>query len=172
MIYYRGSSELSWKMTTGISRESFVRNKTKQKNQFFENRGWFSKQTLSSLISLSQDLPLLLLLLLLSCFSCVRLCVTPQTAAHQALPSLGFSRQEHWSGLPFPSPMHESETEVLSRVQLFATPWPAAFQAPPFMGFSRQECWSGVPLPSPYLLSILQQIHLITGFSSLLLLVT
>ena len=30
-------------------------------------------------------------------------------AAHQAPPSLGFSRQEHWSGLPFPSPMHESE---------------------------------------------------------------
>ena len=27
-------------------------------------------------------------------------------------PSLGFSRQEHWSGLPFPSPMHESESEV------------------------------------------------------------
>ena len=33
-------------------------------------------------------------------------------AAHQALPPLGFSRQEHWSGLPFPSPMHESESEV------------------------------------------------------------
>ena len=30
-------------------------------------------------------------------------------AAHQAPPSLGFSRQEQWSGLPFPSPMHESE---------------------------------------------------------------
>ena len=30
-------------------------------------------------------------------------------AAHQTPPSLGFSRQEHWSGLPFPSPMHESE---------------------------------------------------------------
>ena len=30
-------------------------------------------------------------------------------AVHQAPPSLGFSRQEHWSGLPFPSPMHESE---------------------------------------------------------------
>ena len=30
-------------------------------------------------------------------------------AAHQAPPSLGFSRQEHWSGLPLPSPMHESE---------------------------------------------------------------
>ena len=42
------------------------------------------------------------LLLLLSHFSCVRLCVTP---------SLGFSRQEHWSGLPFPPPMHKSKSE-------------------------------------------------------------
>ena len=48
-------------------------------------------------------------MLLLSRFSRVRLCVTPWMAAHQAPPSLGFSRQEHWSGLPFPSPMHESE---------------------------------------------------------------
>ena len=45
-----------------------------------------------------------LLLLPLSRFSRVRLCATPQMAAHQAAPSLGFSRQEHWSGLPFPSP--------------------------------------------------------------------
>ena len=52
---------------------------------------------------------LICMLLLLSRFSRVRLCVTPQTAAHQAPPSLGFSRQEHWSGLPFPSPMQESE---------------------------------------------------------------
>ena len=52
---------------------------------------------------------LLLLLLLLSRFSRVRICATPQTAAHQAPLSLGFSRQEHWSGLPFPSPVHESE---------------------------------------------------------------
>ena len=49
------------------------------------------------------------LLMLLSHFSRVRLCATPETAAHQAPPSLGFSRQEYWSGLPFPSPMHESE---------------------------------------------------------------
>ena len=53
-----------------------------------------------------------LLLLLLSRFSRVQLRATPQTAAHQAPPSLGFSRQEHWSGLPFPSPMHESESEA------------------------------------------------------------
>ena len=45
----------------------------------------------------------------LSYFSRVQLCATPQTAAHQAPPSLGFSRQEHWNGLPFPFPMHESE---------------------------------------------------------------
>ena len=50
-----------------------------------------------------------LLLLLLSHFSRVRFCAAPETAAHQASPSLGFSRQEHWSGLPFPSPVHESE---------------------------------------------------------------
>ena len=54
----------------------------------------------------------MLLLLLLSRFSRVRLCATPETAAHQAPPSLGFSRQEHWSGVPFPSPMRESESEV------------------------------------------------------------
>ena len=47
-----------------------------------------------------------MLLLLPSCFSRVRLCATPQTAAHQAPPSLGFSRQEYWSGLPLPSPIH------------------------------------------------------------------
>ena len=52
---------------------------------------------------------LLLLLLLLSRFSRVRLCTTPEMAAHQAPPSLGFSRQEHWSGLPFPVPMQQSE---------------------------------------------------------------
>ena len=34
----------------------------------------------------------------------VRLFVTPWTVAYQAPPSMGFSRQEYWSGLPFPSP--------------------------------------------------------------------
>ena len=67
-----------------------------------------------------------LLLLLLSHFSHVRLCATPQTAAHQASPSLGFSRQEHWSGLPFPSPMHEREKwkwnrSVVSKVYLYVS---------------------------------------------------
>ena len=45
-------------------------------------------------------------LLLLSHFSLVRLCAIPQMAAHKAPPSLGLSRQERWSGLPFPSPLY------------------------------------------------------------------
>ena len=36
--------------------------------------------------------------------SCVWLFATPWTVAYQAFPSMGFSRQEYWSGLPFPSP--------------------------------------------------------------------
>ena len=58
----------------------------------------------------------LLLLLLLSRFSRVQLCETPWTAAHQASPSLGFSRQEYWSGLPFSSPgdLHDPEIELTS----------------------------------------------------------
>ena len=90
-------------------------------------------------------------MLLLSHFSRVRLCVTPSTAVHQIPPSLGFYRQEHWSGLPFPSPIHEKwkvKVKSLSRAWLLATPWTAAYQAPPSMGFSRQEYWNGVPLPS------------------------
>ena len=54
-------------------------------------------------------------MLLLSHVSHVWLHATPQTAAHQAPPCPGFSRQEHWSGLPFPSPMHESEKWKWSR---------------------------------------------------------
>ena len=55
------------------------------------------------------------MLLLLSHFSRVRLCATPETAAYQAPRSLGFSSQEHGRGLPFPSPMHESEKWKWSR---------------------------------------------------------
>ena len=54
-------------------------------------------------------------MLLLSHFSHVWLCATPQMAAHEAPLSLGFSRQEHWNGLPFPSPMHQSEKWKWSR---------------------------------------------------------
>ena len=86
---------------------------------------------------------LVLLLLLLSRFSRIRLC-----AAHQAPPSLGFIRQEYRSGLPFPSPMHSCTLSRLSHVQLRATLWTAAYQALPSTGFSRQEYWSGLPYAS------------------------
>ena len=48
----------------------------------------------------------------------------PMTAAHQAPPSLGFSRQEHWSGLPFPSPMLnvKSESEVAQSCPTLSDP--------------------------------------------------
>ena len=39
---------------------------------------------------------------------CLTLC-DPIDGSPPGFPSLGFSRQEHWSGLPFPSPVHESE---------------------------------------------------------------
>ena len=101
--------------------------------------------------SICKEKLFMFMLLLLSHSSHVRLRVTPQMAAHQAPPSLGFSKQEHWSGWPFPSPMHESEKwkKSLSHVRLLATPLTAAHQAPLSMGFSRQEYWSGVPVPSP-----------------------
>ena len=43
-------------------------------------------------------------MVLVKSLSRVRLFVTPWTVAHQAPPSMGFSREEYWSGLPFPSP--------------------------------------------------------------------
>ena len=41
---------------------------------------------------------------MISCFTCAQLLVTLWTRAHQAPLSMGFSRQEYWSGLPYPPP--------------------------------------------------------------------
>ena len=67
---------------------------------------------------------------------CLTLC-DPMDSSHQAPLSLGFSRQEHWSGLPLPSPMHACMLSHFSRVQLCATLWTVALQAPLSTGFSR-----------------------------------
>ena len=75
----------------------------------------------------------------------VRLFTTPWTAAYQAPLSMGFSRQEYWSGLPFPPPMHESEKSKWSHSVVSDSSDPMDC-----MGFSMQEYWSGVPLPSPF----------------------
>ena len=94
------------------------------------------------------------LLLLLSRFSRVQLYATAWTAAHQAPPSMGFSRQEYWNGVPLPSPYNLLLLLLLllsrfSHVRFCAIPKTAAHQAPPSLGFSRQEHWSGLPFPSP-----------------------
>ena len=49
----------------------------------------------------------------LSCFSSVRLSATLQTVAHQAPLSVGFSRLEYWSGLPFPPPRDLPNPEIV-----------------------------------------------------------
>ena len=59
-----------------------------------------------------------LLLLLLSCFSRVRLLATPWTAAYQAPPSMGFSRQEYWSGVPLPSRRDRSRNAQITGDEL------------------------------------------------------
>ena len=92
---------------------------------------------------------LCLLLLLLSRFSRVRLCATPEMEAHQAPLSLGFfkARTLEWVAISFSNEWKwKVKGKLLSRVRLPATPWTTAHQAPPSMGFSRQEYWSGVPL--------------------------
>ena len=69
---------------------------------------------------------------LLTRFSCVRLCATPEMAAHQAPLSLGFSRQEHWSGLPFPSLQCikvKSESEVAQSCLTPSDPMDCSYQA-------------------------------------------
>ena len=49
-------------------------------------------------------------------------------AAHKAPPSLGFSRQEHWSELPFPSPIHESEKWKWSHSVMYDSSWAHGLQ--------------------------------------------
>ena len=51
----------------------------------------------------------------------VQLCATPWTVAHQAPLSMGFSRQEYWSGLPFPSPRDLPNPEIKPRSPAFQT---------------------------------------------------
>ena len=112
---------------------------------------------------------------------CPQLCPTLCDPRGCSLPgsSVTFSRQEYWSGLPFPFPgdlphpgvkpmspalaggffateplgksyqLSECMLSSLSHVWLFATLWTIALQAPLSMGFSRQEFWSGLQFPPP-----------------------
>ena len=75
---------------------------------------------------------------------------TPWTGAHQAPPSLGFSRQEYWSGVPFPSP----KVKVAQSCPTLCGPHVLTIQP---LGFSRPESWSRVAF------SLLQGIFLTQG---------
>ena len=81
-VYWRQASENKWQQTTHSNVERRHRTGLSSMIPYFFNFYPYIYD----------------FLLLLSCFSCVRLCATPQTAAHQAPPSLGF-RQECWSGI-------------------------------------------------------------------------
>ena len=83
---------------------------------------------------------LLLLLLLLSCFSRVRLCATPDSPGKNT----GVSRHFLLQCMKV-----KSQSEVAQSCQTLSDLMAAAYQAPPSMGFSRQEYWSGLPFPSP-----------------------
>ena len=88
----------------------------------------------------------LLLLLWLSRFSRLRLCVTPQMAAHQAPPSLGFSRQDNWSGLPFPSPLHKSESEVAQLCLTLPDPMDCSLPGSSVYGIFQARALEGVAI--------------------------
>ena len=89
---------------------------------------------------------IVLLLLLLSHFSCVRLC-DPRDGSLPGSPVPGIlqARTLEWVAISFSNAWKwKVKVKSLSRVWLAATPGTAAHQAPLPMGFSRQEYWSGV----------------------------
>ena len=112
-------------------------------------------------LNVSDSYPFLALLLLLSHFSRVRLCVTPWTAAHQAPLSLGFSRQEHWSGCQFllQCMKVKSESEVAQSCPTLRDPMDCSLPGSSIHGIFQARVLEWVPLPSPYI-----QIHNINNY--------
>ena len=96
---------------------------------------------------------------MLSHFSCVRLRVTPWTIAHQALLSMGFSRQEYWSGLPFPSLGERPNPRIE----------PACLTFPALAGrfFTTPAAKLHVPLGRPLYISVPRFAHLSTRDSGI-----
>ena len=95
--------------------------------------------------------------------SCPTLC-DPIDGSPPGSPTLGFSRQEHWSGLPFPSPGNLPDPGIkpasltciavavaksLQSCPTLCDPIDGSPPGSPTLGFSRQEHWSRLPFPSP-----------------------
>ena len=87
-------------------------------------------------------------LLLLSRFSRVRPCATPQTAAHQAPRPWDSPGKNTGVGCHFLLQCVKSESEVAQSCPTLQDPMDCSPPGSPSLGFSRQESWSGVPLPS------------------------
>ena len=68
--------------------------------------------------------------------SCVGLLATPWTAAYQAPPTMGFSRQEYWSGVPLPSPILDTREQQISLVRYFREAW-----SPVVHGVAKSQAW-------------------------------
>ena len=95
--------------------------KTQEEAAEYAPGGWTVSQGLLVLAEIIQGFSCgELLLLLFNHFSRVRLCATPRTAARQAPLSMGFSRQEYWSGLPCPPPGDLPDPGIEPRVSCVA----------------------------------------------------
>ena len=87
--------------------------------------------------------------------SCPTLC-DPIDGSPPGSPSLGFSRQEHWSGLPFPSPVHEREKRRGSRSIMSDSSQPHGLQPTRLLrpwDFPGKSTGGGVPLSLWYVFS-------------------
>ena len=87
-------------------------------------------------------------------------------AAHQAPPSLGFSRQEHWSGLPFPSPMHESESEVTQSYPTRSDPMDSSLPGSSIHGIFQARVLEWVAKQGPFPMKLCSEWNsIISGIS-------
>ena len=93
-------------------------------------------------LSITNSLLLLLLLLPLRHFSSVRLCATPQPAAYQAPPSMGFSRQEYWSGVPLHQLPEFTQTHVHWVGDAIQPSHPLSSPSPPAFNLSQHRVLS------------------------------
>ena len=80
--------------------------------------------------------------------SCPTLC-DPIDGSPSGSPSLGFSRQEHWSGLPFPSPMHKSESEVAQSCLTLSDPMDCSLPGSSIHGIFQARIleWGAISFP-------------------------
>ena len=106
------------------------------------------------------------LLLLLSRFSRVRLCATPETATHQASHTWDSPGKNTGVGCHFllQCMKVESESEAAQSFPTLSDPMDYSLPGSSVHGFSRQEYWSGVPLPSPYVEVGSFYIHFLESF--------